>query len=134
MSSQSKVDPNASALNEKLEITLQRYPITLRDVVSYIRGKRTPARILQDRIVTGLLPSLLGRVIELGAIRTHNNKIFATQATDYQVSNLPGTDRNIHQDITRMVLGDASVDSFAAFSVLEHVENSRLAVEEMHRT
>lgn len=100
-------------------------------VLEYLIRRRTPVRELQDRSIARYLPTMTGKLVELGALGDGRRR-FATSADEYLVSNLvEGVDLQL--DASAMALGDNSIDGFVCESMLEHVQDPVKVIAEVRR-
>jgi SAM-dependent methyltransferase len=100
-------------------------------VLEYLSRGRTPVRELQDRAIARFLPTLTGKVIELGALGDGRRE-FATGATEYRVSNVvDGVE--LYLDASAMSLDSDSIDGFVCESMLEHVKDPTQLISEIRR-
>ena len=115
-------------------VETRRIRITAGDVVSYLTGARTPARMLQEESIRDGYRRLDGGIVEIGAVKSHNYAGFAKNPDDYRLANMIREDGYIYMDVMRIDLADDTIDNYSAVSVLEHVTDRGLAMAEMYRT
>jgi SAM-dependent methyltransferase len=77
--------------------------------------------------------TLRGRVVELGGERKYNHQRFFPHADPYLLTNVD-RDFDVFLDATNMPFEDGSQANFVCVSVLEHIGDYPLAVDEMTRT
>lgn len=115
-------------------IEQRRARVSLPDVIAYLAGRRTPARMLQEDSIRDGYRDLDGGIIEIGGVKTHNYAGFAKDPANYRLANMIDEDGYIFMDAMDMDLADETVENYAAISVLEHVADRRRALREIHRT
>lgn len=108
--------------------------IALSDVIAYLTGARTPARMLQDAAIRDGYRHLQGGIIEIGAVKGHSYAGFANDRDKYRLANMIDEDGYIFMDAMNIDLPDESVENYAALSVFEHIADRRVALREVHRT
>jgi SAM-dependent methyltransferase len=101
--------------------------VTLR---RYLRGD--VFRHLQDEFLARHSGGRAGLVLELGGERDYDVGRHFPDADRYLVSNLVG-DTDVHLDLTRLGVADASVRTLVCVSVLEHVDDLPTALAELRR-
>ena len=109
-------------------------PISWRCAHEYLAGNMSPARQLTNLAVADLMPSLTGKIIELGATSSGNHKRFAQTGTDYVLSNISNEPGCLYLDAMNMTLEDQSVDNFVSVASLEHMPDPCRALREVYRT
>lgn len=97
----------------------------------YLLRRRTPVRELQDSSLAQYLPTLSGRVVELGALG-EGREAYAVAASEYLVTNVVDG-APVYLDASAMDLPDNSVDGFLCESMLEHSERPEAVISEVRR-
>lgn len=115
-------------------IEQRRSGISLSDLIGYLTGARTPARILQEDSIRDGYRDLDGGIIEIGAVKNHSYAGFAKDPGNYRLANMIDEDGYIFMNAMDMDLADETVENFAAISVFEHIADRRKALREVHRT
>ncbi|MFH1996551.1 MAG: methyltransferase domain-containing protein [Candidatus Omnitrophota bacterium] len=103
-------------------------------IVDYLSGKRTPARILEDAFLKEIMPSLKGKVVELGAMPISGYKNLATSADEYIVTNIhKDKEWCTYLDATKMDLPNNSVDGIICANMLGQIPDPKKVISEIRR-
>ena len=86
----------------------------------------------QDRFLARHGRGRTGLVVEMGGERAYDLGRFFPDADRYLLTNVKG-DTDVHLDLTRLGVADASVDTVVCVSVLEHVDDLSAALAELTR-
>ena len=78
------------------------------------------------------LPRLLHIAPEVALMRKFR-KMYASQPERYVTADLESPLADIHFDVQHIPLGDGEFDAVICNHILEHVEDDRLALRELHR-
>lgn len=109
-------------------LKIRRLPISLGNLRDYMTDRISPARQLTNLAVADLMPSLKGKIIELGATPAGNHKRFAQTEADYVLSNISNDPGCLYLDAMNITLADQSVDNFVSVASLEHMPDPCRAV------
>jgi len=90
-------------------------------------------RDYQNRFLKQYGPTLTGDVIEIGGQMRYRHSRFFPNASRFTVSNI-ARDFEVELDATNLPFDDDTQDAFVCVSVLPHMPEPRLAIQEMHRT
>lgn len=112
----------------------EKFRLDWRYLFQYLKGTdNTPIRALTNRAFDCLIPYIEneGLIIELGSGTNYYKERFPP-SQQFLTSNLnPGFDLEL--DMTKLSLGDSSVDAFISIFAIEHIYDFESTVNEVYR-
>lgn len=119
--------------DEVRTLVLPRVP--LRYIWEFLRDGDTPARVLNDTALRGLISAITGpgRIYELGGMGDEY-KNFLPPDQSYVVTNVDPNYGEEYVDATKMPFEDNSVDVFISMFTLEHIYNYNAVIDEAYRS
>ena len=103
-------------------------------IINYFSSRITPSRILCSAVVSEIMPTIQGKVVEIGASTTGFNKKYAVNAKEYLLTNIVISDSVSYLNAMDMELEDNSIDTIISINMLEHVTDPNRVINEICRT